>query len=54
VTLRPGEKMLGAYFVNSAFEKTSENALYCIVQTNAKIRLKCPEKVGRGIRISLN
>lgn len=53
VTLRPGEKALGAYFVNSAFEKTTENAKYCIVQDNGKIRLTCASKIRRGVRIAL-
>jgi hypothetical protein len=53
IKLRSGEKVAAAYFANGAFEKTSENALFCIAQSDLTIRLKCPEKVGRGIRISL-
>lgn len=53
VTLRPGEKVLAAYFVNEVFETTTENAKYCIAQSSSRIRLTCASKIGNGLRMIL-
>jgi hypothetical protein len=42
-----------ASFVNSYFNKTGEDALPCLLDFNDKAILKCVDKVGNGIRITL-
>lgn len=46
------KKVESAYFVNDYFEKTNNQATSCLTQKNHMLMLTCPNKTGRGIRIT--
>lgn len=48
-----GKKIRAASFVNQSFNKTGEDALPCLTETNGKIMLICADKTEQGIRITL-
>lgn len=48
-----GKELVSASFVNAYFNKTGENAMPCLNAVNGEVVLTCADKIGRGVRLSL-
>lgn len=48
-----GKRIVTASFVNAYFNMTGENALPCLNVVNGYAVLTCSDKIGRGVRLSL-
>jgi hypothetical protein len=52
MTLRPGEKILSATYADHLFRNTGADAKPCLSVNRGNVFLRCPGKVGVGIRIT--